>query len=407
MFDLKKFVNDYVIKRNVSLFYDDIEKYDNELWGAIEGKSVLVIGGAGTIGSNFVYAVLHYKPAELYIVDINENALTELTRYLRSSGCYVPKIFYTYPMEYGSISFKRMFCNHMRSNGHCGFDIVANFSAHKHVRSEKDIYSIEALLRNNIINAKNLLDMLEASPPKSYFCVSTDKAANPVNIMGASKRIMEDLIFSYSSAFSVKTARFANVAFSNGSLPEGFLCRINNLQPLSAPLDVKRYFVSSEESGQICMLAALLGANREIMFPKLDESTMSTFEHIAVDLLHAYGYEPLYCGSDEEALRKSGELKNGSKWYPVHFSFSDTSGEKAFEEFCVDGELVDMERFCSLGVIIDKPMPDKTVVTDLINTLNRAFDRRQCSKNDIVKIIGSYLPNFEHIETGRNLDGKM
>lgn len=379
------------------------------LSAAIKDKSVLVIGGAGSIGSSFIRAILPFMPAELVIVDINENALTEITRSLRSSAVLsscIPDIYLPYPMDYSSIMFKRMFRHHKRKDSSHGFDIVANFSAHKHVRSEKDIYSVEALLRNNVISAKALLDLLEANPPETYFCVSTDKAANPVNIMGASKRIMEDLIFSYSSSFPVKTARFANVAFSNGSLPAGFLERINQHQPLSAPSDVRRYFVSPQESGQICMLSAMLGANRNIFFPKLEEAQMTTFDRIAEDLLTSCGYEIDYCRSDEEAIEKAGTWKEGNP-YPVHFSPSDTSGEKAFEEFYTNTETVEMKRFSSLGVITDKPVPDRSAVIDLINELELSFEREGVKKTDIVKIISSYLPDFEHIETGKSLDGKM
>ena len=410
MFDLDEFINKCVIKRNHSMFDDDVKAYHDRLCEKINGKSVLVIGGAGSIGSSFIRSILLYDPAELVVVDTNENALTELTRTLRSSekyACHIPDIYLSYPMDYSSITFNRMFRNHKRigSNRH-GFDIVANFSAHKHVRSEKDIYSVEALIRNNVINAKGLLDLLEEYPPDTYFCVSTDKAANPVNIMGASKRIMEDMIFAYSDAFPVKTARFANVAFSNGSLPAGFLERIGKHQPLSAPSDVKRYFVSPEESGQICMLSAVLGENRNIFFPKLAEAQMTTFDKIATDLLLELGYEPEYCESDMEAIEKAANWTLG-KPYPVHFSKSDTSGEKSFEEFYVEGETVDMGKFRSLGIIVDKTLPDRNSVVNLISKLDKSFETIGCTKEDIVKIIGGYLPNFEHIETGKSLDSKM
>ena len=409
MFDLNQFINGYVTKRQSSMFEQDILSNTDSLSKAIRDKSVLVIGGAGSIGSSFIRAILPFLPSELVVVDTNENALTELTRSLRSSDTLapcIPNIYLPYPMDYSSVTFRRMFSHHKRSNGSNGFDIVANFSAHKHVRSEKDIYSVEALIRNNVISAKALLDLLESNPPETYFCVSTDKAANPVNIMGASKRIMEDLIFSYSNSFPVKTARFANVAFSNGSLPDGFLKRLEQHQPLSAPMDTKRYFVSPQESGQICMLSAMLGSNRNIFFPKLDEVQMTTFDKIARDLLGVYGYEVDECDSDEEAIRKMTEWSNG-KAYPVHFFKSDTSGEKAFEEFFVEGENVDMERFKALGVIQDKQIPDRGSVIDLITTLENAFESENCKKADIVRIISSYLPNFEHIETGKSLDGKM
>lgn len=409
MFNLESFINEYVTKRPESMFEGDIRSNNTNLFAAIEDKSVLVIGGAGSIGSSFIRAILPFRPSELVVVDTNENALTELTRSLRSSAtlsAFVPSVYLPYPMDYSSITFKRMFTHHKRADGSNGFDIVANFSAHKHVRSEKDIYSVEALLRNNVISAEGLLNLLEAAPPETYFCVSTDKAANPVNIMGASKRIMEDLIFSYSNSFPVKTARFANVAFSNGSLPAGFLERIAQHQPLPAPSDVKRYFVSPTESGQICMLSAMLGENRNIFFPKLEEAQMTTFDRIAEDLLTSMGYEINYCSSDEEAIKKAADWTEG-KPYPVHFFVSDTSGEKAFEEFYVEGEAVDMKRFKSLGVITDKAIPERAAVVDLIKMLDDAFESENCTKADIVKIMNGYLTNFEHIETGKSLDEKM
>ena len=384
------------------MFHSDIEKNKVTLAKKINGKSVLVIGGAGTIGSSFIKALLPFSPASLVVVDTNENALAELSRDIRSTkGMFVPDDYLPYPMDYASSVFEKMF----RSRG--GFDIVGNFSAHKHVRSEKDIYSIEALLQNNVLHAKLLLDLLSEFPPEEYFCVSTDKAANPVNIMGASKRIMEDVIFSYSDKFSVKTARFANVAFSNGSLPAGFLTRIQKLQPLSAPSDIKRYFVSPVESGQICLLAAMLGSNREIFFPKLEKAQMMTFDTIGTELLKANGYEVLNCASDEEAIEKAEDLKKGSRLYPVHYSVSDTSGEKPFEEFVTNTENADYERFTSLGVITGKQIPDKEKIARLFRYLNTAFDKPETTKEEVIAIMKDYLPNFDHIETGKSLDSKM
>lgn len=402
MFDLSRFVSEHVIKRKASLFEDDIKANKDELTKKIEGKSVLVIGGAGSIGSSFVKAVLPYKPRTLIVVDINENGLAELTRDLRSmEGMFVPDDYIPYPMDFASAVFEKMF----RARG--GFDIVANFSAHKHVRSEKDIYSIEAMLQNNVLHAKKLLDLLTELPPEEYFCVSTDKAANPVNIMGASKRIMEDVIFGYSDKFPVKTARFANVAFSNGSLPAGFLARISKLQPLSAPYDVRRYFVSLEESGQICMLACMLGSNREIFFPKLKDEQMMTFDIIAEKLLQEHGFDVLKCNSDAEAIKKAEELKSGSNMYPVHFSMSDTSGEKPYEEFFTDVETVDMDRFRSLGVVMEKAIPEKQKIEKLYLNLTNAFSTDKVTKEDIVSLLEAYLPEFKHIEAGKSLDSKM
>ncbi len=402
MFELNNFISQYVTQRPKSMFLADIEKNEVLLSAKIKGKSVLVIGGAGSIGSSFIKAILPFEPASLVVVDTNENGLAELTRDLRSTkGMFVPEDYIPYPMDFASPVFEKMF----RKRG--GFDIVGNFSAHKHVRSEKDIYSVEALLQNNVLHAKLLLDLLAEYPPEEYFCVSTDKAANPVNIMGASKRIMEDVIFSYSDRFPVKTARFANVAFSNGSLPAGFLERLQKLQPLSAPSDVKRYFVSPEESGQICMLACMLGKNREIFFPKLEEEQMMTFDEIATNLLQTHGYEVLHCTSDAEAIDKAEALKAGSKQYPVHYAKSNTSGEKSFEEFFTDSETVDMERFQALGVVTEKEIPDYEEIQELYQKLNAVFDQNETTKEEVVAILKDYLPNFEHIETGKSLDSKM
>ena len=402
MFNLNQFIAEYVVKRPKSMFLDDIESNRDKLSAKIKGKTLLVIGGAGSIGSSFIRAILPFKPATMVVVDTNENALAELTRDLRSTkGMFVPEDYLPYPMDFSSPVFEKMF------RARKGFDIVANFSAHKHVRSEKDIYSIEALLQNNVLHAKLLLDLLAEFPPKEYFCVSTDKAANPVNIMGASKRLMEDVIFSYSDKFPVKTARFANVAFSNGSLPAGFLARMQKLQPISAPSDVTRYFVSPEESGQICLLSCILGCNREIFFPKLKEAQVMTFDAIATNLLKENGYEVLHCSSDAEAIDKSEALQNGSNQYPVYYSASNTSGEKAYEEFYTDKEKIDTDRFEALGVITDKALIDRNKVEVLFNNLTNIFAVKEPTKESVVKVIKEYLPNFEHIEKGKSLDSKM
>ena len=380
------------------MFMPDIEHNRDVLTERIEGKTVCVIGGAGSIGSSFIKALLPFKPSALVVVDTNENALAELTRDLRSTkGTFLPEDYVTYPMDFSSPVFKKMFSRRG------GFNIVGNFAAHKHVRSEKDIYSVEALIRNNILNAKYLLDLLTKFPPQEYFCVSTDKAANPVNIMGASKRIMEDVIFSYSDKFPVKTARFANVAFSNGSLLAAFIDRIEKQQPLSAPSDVKRYFVSPEESGQICLLSCLLGENRAIFFPKLDDAQMMTFDEIGTALLKVNGYEIVECSSETEAVEKAEFLKNGSNYYSV----SNTSGEKPYEEFLAEKETADYDRFQSLGVITGKPIPDKRKIDVLLRELGELFNKDNTTKEEVICVMKDYLPNFEHIETGKSLDSKM
>src|ERR1035437_1779028 len=253
-FNLDNFINTYVTKRPLSLLADDFMKYNTELESRIKGKRVLVIGGAGTIGSFYIKAILKFKIGKLVVVDINENGLTELVRDLRSSTEYnIPEELITYPVNFGDRVFEKIFRNHGP------FEIVANFAAHKHVRSEKDVFSIEAMIENNVLRARKLLDLLLKFPPEHFFCVSTDKAANPVNIMGASKKLMEELIMAYSSRIPIKTARFANVAFSNGSLPLGFLATLNKKQPGSCPLGIHRFFVSPQESGELCLMASVIG----------------------------------------------------------------------------------------------------------------------------------------------------
>jgi FlaA1/EpsC-like NDP-sugar epimerase len=382
------------------MFVDDILENKEFLFNEIKDKTVLVIGGAGTIGSSYIKALLPFKPKSLIVVDINENGLTELTRDLRSTNdMFVPEDYVAYPMSYSDSVFYKMF----KKRG--GFDIVANFSAHKHVRSEKDLFSVEALIRNNVLNAKGLLDVLVDFPPKHFFCVSTDKAANPVNIMGGSKKIMEDMIMAYSSKYPITTARFANVAFSNGSLPQGFLERVSKNQPISAPNDVTRYFVSPEESGQICLLACILGNSGEIYFPKLKKEQVMTFSEMATKLLEEKGYELDYCTSDLEAITKASlEFKNK---YPVHFSGSNTTGEKPYEEFFTEKENVDLERHNALGVVVGLEAKSMDEVEVFLEKLNIIFDKEDTKKSDVVNAMKGFLVNFDHKELGKSLDSKM
>ncbi|SHF38726.1 Polysaccharide biosynthesis protein [Bacteroides faecichinchillae] len=402
MLNINQFIGENITSRPVSMFLSDIEVNKKQLRKEIEGKSLLVIGGAGSIGSSYIRSMLSFKPSKLVVVDLNENGLAELTRDLRSTyGMYVPEEYRTYTLNFSDPIFERIFRKEQ------GFDIVANFSAHKHVRSEKDEYSVQALIENNVIKAKKLLDLLAEYPPKHFFCVSTDKAANPVNIMGASKRIMEDMIMAYSSKFKVTTARFANVAFSNGSLLAGFIDRIMKKQPLAAPCDVKRYFVSPEESGQICMLACILGNNGEIFFPKLGEEKMITFSTICDRFLQTLGYEKKECATDEEARKYASEMSDNSKIYPVIYFKSDTTGEKDYEEFFVPGEKLNVERFFSLGVIEDVKKRPLSELNSFFEELEILFSNPDCHKSDIVSALQRFLPNFDHEERGKNLDQKM
>ena len=290
-FNISDFIKENIILRKESMFLADIEANHSKLQHHIKDKNVLVIGGAGTIGSSFIKAILQFHPGKLTVVDYSENGLTELTRDLRSAyNEYIPKSYITYPFDFGGNIFKKLFQQEF-------FDIVACFAAHKHVRSEKDHLAIEAMIRNNVFNTQSLLELALKQQPQHFFSVSTDKAANPVNVMGASKKMMEKVLMAYSNQLKITTARFANVAFSNGSLLAGFIERIMKRQPLSAPADIKRYFVSPEESGQLCMLACLLGKSSNIFFPKLDQHQMMTFSHIAELFLKEISLEPDYCSS--------------------------------------------------------------------------------------------------------------
>ena len=402
MFNLDKFIADSVTYRPSSMFEDDVQANAAKLTQEIEGKSVCVIGGAGSIGSSFIKAVLRFNPGKLVVIDLNENGLAELTRDIRSTeGLFVPQEYRTYTLNFADPIFTRIFREEK------GFDIVANFSAHKHVRSEKDKYSVQALIENNDIKAKNLMDLLCEFPPKHFFCVSTDKAANPVNIMGASKRIMEDLVMAYNGKFKVTTARFANVAFSNGSLPDGWLHRLQKKQPLAAPNDVKRYFVSPEESGQICMLACILGNGGEVFFPKLGEDQMLTFSSICDDFVKSEGFSKKECANDEEAKQYAAKMGYDSDTYPVVYFKSDTTGEKAYEEFYVPGEKIDMQRFQALGVVEQTTRHSMDEVGGFFGRLESIFQKDDFTKEDVVQAIREFIPNFEHEERGKNLDQKM
>lgn len=402
MFNLQKFIADFVTRRPSSLLTNDIEANKYELYCEIKGKTVCVIGGAGSIGSSFIKAILRFEPKSVVVVDLNENGLAELVRDVRSTeGLYVPEEFRCYTLNFADPIFERIFREEK------GFDIVANFSAHKHVRSEKDKYSVQALIENNDIKAKKLMDLLTVYPPKHFFCVSTDKAANPVNIMGASKRIMEDLVMAYNQHFKVTTARFANVAFSNGSLPDGWIHRLQKKQPLAAPSDVKRYFVSPEESGQICMLACILGNGGEVFFPKLGEDQMLTFSAICDEFVKAEGFTKVECQNDPEAKKYAAEMSYESETYPVVYFKSDTTGEKAYEEFYVPDEKIDMERFSSLGVVCESTRRPMNEVNDFFSELEGIFLKDDFTKAEVVTAIKSFIPNFEHEEKGKNLDSKM
>jgi len=379
-------------------FEIDISSNNSLLLNEINNRSILVIGGAGTIGSSYIKQVLKYKPSKITVVDINENGLTELTRDLRSSNLldYNPE-YITYPVNLLSDTFDKIFNSD-------SWQVVANFSAHKHVRSEKDKISVEALIKNNVYGAIKLLNLCEKNSPNYFFSVSTDKAANPVNIMGASKSLMEKLILSKKEKFRVSTARFANVAFSNGSLLDGFIYRLNKKQPLSCPSDIKRFFVTPKQSGQICLLATFLGNTGNIFFPKLDfYKDQIYFKEIALDFLKENGFEPELVQSEKEA--KEFDFDKNPTRYPIYFFKTDTSGEKTYEEFYTEEEDYEIDTYDSLGFINTPNI--KISFEGVESDFEGVFNNSSSNKLDIIKIIKKYVPDFMHIETGKHLDQKM
>lgn len=400
-FNQTEFINTHITKRSESFFKQDIETNSTILRSEIEGTSILVIGGAGTIGSSYIKAVLKFKPKKIVVVDYSENGLTELTRDLRSDYSeWMPEEYITYPFDFGGDVFKKFFLSQP-------FDIVACFAAHKHVRSEKDRFAIEAMVRNNVFNTYKLLELCKINTPKHFFCVSTDKAANPVNVMGASKKLMELVLKAYSDEIKIGTARFANVAFSNGSLLQGFTERIAKKQPLASPSDVRRYFVSPEESGQLCMLACILSSSGDIYFPKLAEEQMMTFSSIAELFLSEMGLEPIYCESEDEARKHAKKININKGEYPVFFFKSDTSGEKQYEEFYTNDDEIDMSSYTALGVIKKEGFVELKAIENILTEFNSLFDNKHLDKASIISLLNKHIPDFSHIETGKSLDQKM
>ena len=400
---LDDFIHEHVTRRAGSLLAADLRQHDAELRARLAGRNLLVIGGAGSIGAAYVRAALRFPIGSLTVVDLNENGLTELVRDLRSTAnLRLPGRFLTYPVALGDGVFEKI----LRRQG--PFEVVANFAAHKHVRSEKDVFAIEAMIENNVFRARGLLERLAAQPPERFFCVSTDKAANPVNVMGATKKLMEEVLLAFAGRVPAVTARFANVAFSNGSLPQGFLERLARRQPWSCPLGIRRYFVSPQEAGELCLLASVLARPGEIVYPKLDASRdLIPFETIARDLLAALGFEPDECASEDEARQKAAALSPEPRRWPIHFFESDTSGEKPDEEFVAAGERVDEGRFAALGVIVNARRRELAEVDAILGRLRACLAAANAEKADVVAVLREYLPNFGHIEKGRNLDQRM
>jgi FlaA1/EpsC-like NDP-sugar epimerase len=390
-----------LIGRNAALFDADVKAQEEVLSQSVRGGRFLVIGGAGSIGQAVTREIFKRKPQVLHVVDISENNMVELVRDVRSTLGYIKGDFSTFAIDCGSREFEAL----MHSSG--GYDYVLNLSALKHVRSEKDPFTLMRLIEVNVLNTIKTIELARAHGARKYFCVSTDKAANPVNMMGASKRIMEMFLMRASADLPISTARFANVAFSDGSLLHGFNQRFTKRQPISAPNDVRRYFVTPQESGELCLLSCLLGENRDIFFPKLSEAlNLTKFSDIAVRYLAQLGFEAFECSSEDEARERTNELIALKKW-PCYFFKSDTTGEKDFEEFFTDKEVLDMARFANVGVIKNEPTFDAAALQYFLAEVERTRSQASWEKSRLVDLFNHMIPGFAHKETGKYLDARM
>ena len=390
-----------LIGRTSPLFEDDISSRRKELEELVANSRFLVIGGAGSIGQAVTREIFKRNPLALHVVDISENNMVELVRDIRSTLGYIDGDFRTFALDCGSNEYRALM------NASAGYDYVLNLSALKHVRSEKDPFTLMRLIEVNILNTIKTVQMAKEQGARKYFCVSTDKAANPVNMMGASKRIMEMFLMRESESMEISTARFANVAFSDGSLLHGFNQRVAKRQPISAPNDVRRYFVTPQESGELCLMSCLLGENGDIFFPKLSEQLhLTTFSDIAERYIKNFGYEPYHCSTEQEARDRSAELIAVKKW-PCYFFKSDTSGEKDFEEFFTDNEILDMDRFQNLGVIKNEANFSSDMLDNFLEVIDGLRAQTVWDKAPIVDLFNKMIPDFDHKETGKYLDGRM
>jgi FlaA1/EpsC-like NDP-sugar epimerase len=390
-----------LIGRSSEIFTNDIIKYSNNLAEVVSQSSFLVIGGAGSIGQAVTKEIFKRNPLKLHVVDISENNMVELVRDLRSSFGYIDGDFQTFALDIGSVEYDSF----IEADGK--YDYVLNLSALKHVRSEKDPFTLMRMIDVNIFNTEKTINQSIANGVKKYFCVSTDKAANPVNMMGASKRIMEMFLMRKSNEINISTARFANVAFSDGSLLHGFNQRMQKKQPIVAPNDIKRYFVTPQESGELCLMSCIFGENRDVFFPKLNENLhLITFADIAVKYLAELGYEPYLCQTEAEARSLMTTLPQQKKW-PCLFATSDTTGEKDFEEFFTDKEVLDMKRFENFGIIKNNANFSEEKINLFSISINEMKQAKKWNKEQLIELFFKMIPDFGHKETGKYLDSKM
>jgi FlaA1/EpsC-like NDP-sugar epimerase len=390
-----------LIGREKELFALDINSFESRLSQVVSSSTFLIIGGAGSIGQALTKEIFKRNPKKLHVVDISENNMVELVRDIRSSYGYIEGDFKTFALDVSSVEYDAF----IQADGK--YDYVLNLSALKHVRSEKDPYTLMRMIDVNVLNTEKTLLQSIAHRTKKYFCVSTDKAANPVNMMGASKRIMEMFLMRRSLEITISTARFANVAFSDGSLLHGFNQRIQKWQPIAVPKDIKRYFITPKESGELCLMSCIFGENRDIFFPKLSESFhLISLTEIAIKYLKQLGYEPYFCSSEDEARLLAEKLPAQGKW-PCFFTDNDTTGEKISEEFFSENETLDMSKFNNIGVIKNKPVFNDELLDEFIQYINGIKLTKSWTKEQIVRLFYKMISDFGHQETGKYLDGKM
>lgn len=389
-----------LIGRSSPLFDKDLENVETELSKVVSTSSFLVLGGAGSIGQAVVKEIFCRNPLKLHVVDLNENNLAELVRDIRSSFGYIPGDFQTFALDIGSSIYDA----YIHSDGK--FDFVLNLSALKHVRSEKDPFTLMRMIEVNILNTEKTIQQSIQKGTKKYFCVSTDKAANPVNLMGASKRIMEHFLLNRSTEIEISTARFANVAFSDGSLLSGFENRVRKNQPIVAPSDVKRYFITPQESGQLCLLSCVFGNNRDVFYPKMSEHDLISFSDLAIKYLENKGFEVALCVNEEEARQKLKHPTNSNK-YPCLFTVSDTTGEKEVEEFYTVNEKVDLNRFQGIGIIKNNANPKQRELNYFLDQISKMRKENKWQKTEMVSLFQELIPEMNYLDTGKYLDSKM
>ncbi|MAG85883.1 MAG: UDP-N-acetylglucosamine 4,6-dehydratase [Flavobacteriaceae bacterium] len=387
-----------LIGRNKLLFSDDV--LASGIDEVIASSSFLVVGGAGTIGQSVVKELFKRTPKKLHVVDLSENNLVELVRDIRSSLGYIKGDFRTFALDCASLEFKILF------NDEGPYDYVLNLSALKHVRSEKDKYTLMRMVDVNILNTIFLLDLCIQHSVKAFFCVSTDKATNPVNMMGASKRIMELFVMNKSADVKVSMARFANVAFSDGSLLHGFSMRMAKKQPVSAPTDIRRYFITPQEAGELCLLSCIEGDNRDIFFPKLNaELDLLSFSDIGINYLKFHSYKPKIFSNEEEARAGVKCIKEG--FWPCYFFKSDTTGEKGFEEFFLENDAITLENYNKIGIIKNEWPDDEALLSSFLSEISRMKLTGHWNREIIIDLFSKMVPNFSHSEKGKYLDSKM